>query len=150
MRRVITPVMLALAFAAISSVSASAGWFGKHHSSCDSCCPEPTCGIEAPICGVEPACGFEVACCDPCAKKPGLLARLFHHKKSACDSCCAPEPACGCEVVAPACGCEAPCVAPRKGLLHRLFHHRAKGCDACCDTVCAPAPTCGCEPTCGF
>ena len=157
MRRVISPVMLALAFAAFTSVNASAGLFGLHHSGCDSgCAAEPACGCEAPVCGcaAEPACGFEAPACgceSACgsAKRPGLLARLFHHKKSGCDAaaCCAPEPACGCEVVAPACGCEAPCAAPRKGLLHRLFHHRGHKA-ACCEAPCEPA--CGCEPTCGF
>ncbi len=151
MRRVITPLLLALAFAAFSSVDASAGLFGHHRSGCDAgCAVEPACGCEAPVCGcaVAPACGCEAAC-DPCAKRPNLLARLFHRHHNACDACCAPAPVCGCEVVAPACGCEAPCAAPRRGLLHRLFHHHGKGaCDAGCG--CGAAPSCGCEPTCGF
>jgi len=163
MRRVITPVMLALAFAAFTSANASAGLFGKLcKSSCDTgCCAEPACGCEAPACGcaAEPACGCEVApsCCDaaPCCKKPGLLARLFA-KKSCGSSCCeAPaccaEPVCGCEVVAPACGCEAPsccdsgCGIKRPGLLSKLFGKKA----SCCDSGCAE-PACGCEPSCGF
>jgi hypothetical protein len=162
MRRVITPVMLALAFAAFTSANASAGLFGKLcKSGCDSCAVEPACGCEAPACGcaaAAPACGCEVApsCCDsaPLCKKPGLLSKLFAKRHSSCcdaPSCC-PEPACGCEVAAPACGCEpAPsccdsgCGIKRPGLLSKLFGKK----HSCCDSGCA-APACGCEPTCGF
>ncbi len=156
MRRVITPVLFALAFAAFTSANASAGLFGGHNKSCDACCPEPACGCE-PTCGVAvaaPACGCEVACDSHC-KKPGLLSRLFAKRSSCCDApCCPPEPACGCEIVDPACGCEAPvcgcdshCGPKRPGLLKRLFAKR----NHCCDSApCCEAPTCGCEPSCGF
>jgi hypothetical protein len=155
MRRVITPVMLALAFAALTSANASAGLFGNLcKSGCDSgFAAEPACGCEAPACGCEVA----PSCCDaaPSCKKPGLLARLFAKKSCAaacCEapSCCA-EPVCGCEVVAPACGCEAPagcdsgCGIKRPGLLSKLFGKKS----SCCDSGCA-APACGCEPSCGF
>lgn len=149
MRRVITPIMLALAFAAFTSVDASAGLFSKFGHGCDSGCHvEPACGCEVPACGcaIEPACGFEVACCDdPCAKRPGLLSRLFAKKHNVCcDAPCA-EPVCGCEVVADPC-CDSGCGIKRPGLLSRLFSKK----NVCCDSVCAPAPTYGCEPTCGF
>lgn len=160
MRRVITPVMLALAFAAFTSANASAGLFGHLCSSgCDSgCAAEPACGCEAPVCGCEvaaPACGCESACAPSC-KKPGLLARLFAKKH--CGSSCCAEPACGAEVACcaePACGCEVAsgcdsgcghgCGIKRPGLLSKLFSKK----HSCCDSGCA-APTCGCEPTCGF
>jgi hypothetical protein len=160
MRRVITPVMLALAFAAFTSANASAGLFGKLCSSgCDTaCCAEPACGCEAPACGCEvaaPSCGCESACGHGC-KRPHLLARLFakRHAASCCaepacgaeEACCA-EPACGCEV-ASGCdsGCHSGCGIKRPGLLSKLFGKIHGG---CCDSGCA-APACGCEPTCGF
>ncbi len=101
----------------------------------------------------------------------GLFDKLC---KSGCDTGCAVEPACGCEipcepacgieVAAPMCGCE---VAPacdshcghKGGLLSKLFGKRHQGCDSCCDVVepvcgcevvapcepCLPEPVCGCE-----
>lgn len=165
MRRVFVPAFLAVALVAMSSVNASAfGLFDKLcGSSCDACCEvEPACGCEvaAPMCG---GCEVVEPCCDsPCGfKKPGLLKRLFAKHNLGCDTGCAMEPACGCEVVAPACvmeptcGCEVidPCgcdAAPAcgskvKGLLHRLFHKHNHG----CDSGCAIEPTCGVEPSCG-
>ncbi|QDV43093.1 hypothetical protein Enr13x_29470 [Stieleria neptunia] len=94
----------------------------------------------------------------------GLLEKLC---KSGCDTGCAAEPACGCEVACePACGCEVavPCGCAAEpmcgcevvdpcgcdsgckkhgGLLAKLFGHRGGcGCDAgCCDVE----PACGCE-----
>jgi len=162
MRRVFVPVMLACAFALISSANASAGLFscfGK--KSCDACCDvEPACGCEiaAPACGCEaPACGCEAPACDSgcLGHKKGLLSRLFakHHGCDACAPACGcevAEPACGCEIAAPACGCEAPacdsgcCGIKKPGLFSKLFSHKKAN---CCE---APAPACGCEPSCGF
>ncbi|TVP96723.1 MAG: keratin-like protein [Planctomycetaceae bacterium] len=154
MRRVIAPLMLAVAFAAFTSANASAGLFGLCKSHCD---VGPVCGCEAPApaCGCEiavPACGCEAPCgCDShCGvKRPGLLTKLFAKRSHCCDAPCAPAPVCGCEVVAPSCGFEAPCCdsgcshIKRPGLLSKLFSKKSH----CCE---APAPTCGCEPTCGF
>jgi len=81
-------------------------------NACDACCaPEPTCGCEV----IEPACGCEPVCCEPagpscCTKIKGFFGKLFH-KDACCDSCCAPEPTCGCEVIEPTCGCEPTCGA---------------------------------------
>ncbi len=77
--------------------------FHRDRGGCD-CGAEPACGCE-PAC--EPACGLEAACppdcgCDAHAapRRPlgGLVHRLFHHRRSSCDS--------GCEVIEPACGFE--------------------------------------------
>ncbi len=161
MRRVFVPAFLAVALVAMSSVNASAfGLFDKLcGNSCDSCCDvEPACGCEiaAPMCG----CEVVEPCCDSgCGfKKPGLLKRLFAKHNSCCDTGCAMEPACGCEIAAPVCGCavepacgcevidpcgcDAPaCGSKVKGLLHRLFHKH----NNCCDSGCSIEPACGCE-----
>ena len=187
MRRVIVPALLAFALVASTSADAQAfGLFGKLcGGGCDTGCAEPACGCEVvmePACGCEapaPTCGCEVV--DPCGCAPkkhgGLLKKLFgkFHKSSCCDSGCAVEPACGCEIVEPACGCEIaapacgcevaaptcgcevvdPCCAPKKkhfGLLKKLFSKKHSCCDSGCDMGCAPEPTCGCEiiePACG-
>lgn len=79
----------------------------------------------------------------------GHLAKLLGH--GGCDSGCAAEPACGCEIAAPTCGCEVvdPCCgAPKLGLLHKLFH-KHHGCDNGCDMGCAAPAPCYVEPACG-
>ncbi|KAA5539869.1 keratin-like protein [Roseiconus nitratireducens] len=187
MRRVIVPALLAVVMVAGSSANASAfGLFDKLcHKGCDTgCAAEPACGCEViepacgcevaePTCGcgiVEPACGCEPYGCDTgCGHKHGLLAKLFgKHRGCGCDTGCAVEPACGCEVAAPACGCEvaAPvcdsgCCGKKKfGLLHKLFNCcKSDCCDSGCATYAEPAcgceviePACGCEvaaPSCG-
>jgi hypothetical protein len=114
MRRVVSSLVLAAAFAVFTSANASAGLFGGLlcKGGCDSGCAEPACGVEAPCapacepaCGLEPACGCEAPACDSgCGiKKPGLLSKLF--SKKSCLGCEAP--ACGC--AEPACGCEPSC-----------------------------------------
>ncbi len=176
MRRVVSSLVLAAAFAVLTSANASAGLFGGLlcKKSCDAGCAEPACGCEAPCepaCGIEaPACGCEAPACDSgCGiKKPGLLSKLFSKcklgKHAACDSGCA-EPACGVEApcapacepacgVEPACGCEVPacdsgCGIKKPGFLAKLFSKKScLGCEA--PSCGCEAPTCGCEPSCGF
>ncbi len=161
MRRVVSSLVLAAAFAVFTSANASAGLFGG--LLCKSGCDEPACGLE-------PACGCEAPACDSgCGiKKPGLLSKLFAKcklgKHAACDSGCA-EPACGVEApcapacepacgLEPACGCEAPacdsgCGIKKPGFLSKLFSK--KSCLGCEAPACGCAePACGCEPSCGF
>ncbi len=100
----------------------------------------------------------------------GLLDRMLGMRGAGCDSACcdtgcAADPSCGCEISAPACGGCADACAPvcRPGLLSRVKGRlgssacaatcgceiSAPACGGCgsssCDGGCSAAPSCGCE-----
>ena len=138
---------------------------GCEVNACDPCAAAaPSCGCEISDCGCGPAsCD---SCCQP-RRKPllELLGRVEHAKhkmlckvrnigkgRACCDSGCATDPSCGCEIsscdpcAAPTCGCEVnacdpcgcdtACCKPRRGLLSKLFAKKSC-CDAGCDTGCS-------------
>ena len=141
--------------------TADAGLFGNYgygygygNSGC--------CGAsDGSCCEAPPSCD---PCCDTssgCGGHLGLFSKLFggcgrRSSCGGCDTCCEPEPTCGCEVVEPtcgcsvepACGCDSGCGNRRHGGFFRnLFScHRSSSCcepTGGCEPVCEP--TCGCR-----
>ncbi len=92
-------------------------------------------------------CNACATACDPCAKKPGLLTRLFAKKchddcgcGSSCQTCAAPAPCCNSVRVRSSCNSCQTCREPRAP--------RCKPAKSCCDS--APiVHTCGSCDSCG-